>query len=600
MTSKQFTISMIGLLALILASCNLGGQPAAAPIPTEAPAEAAPAPAATIIVVEPPQQQPTPASSANGAVIYDDGENIVSINPDTGEAKVLVSRKEVQLLLTEDRSAESYTYGYARPIPIEFTSDFTKALVTICAGLDSRFRCAFEHYVYFLESKTAIRLPIPSDTYGVYWKWSPDGSKLAGAAWGYDKAFYKLTNFYAVGADGDVLIPLESIANEHWQIAWNPGGKAFHPLTFVTNLRSIFADDSGHEDIPISGMEFNDKLECLAFSPDGNRTAFVARRDVQKDHDLVYAARSNFTEITQLTEYDMDSKYLCQVGWSPDGRFIHVKYIPDPRAEAGADPQEKVTKPDRLVNVETSTLTNIRGGARVCGWTPDNKLILELQGIAGNEGGIEVIDPSSSQPMELPAGLQSTVKHCPVQWLKEELAFNVPVGLSVPNACHPGGTFPDGEDETPVPELFDFIEASTTLAGETLTAVLTLKSVSPDLTGYLTADVPNFVNGFDILVDVDNNALSGDKFGVEFALSVGILPGADGAAPTSEGVLGRFDPAAQSFAKGEKFTPSFDSNAKTVTVSAIIPGINSNSRLVFLSRRGNDSKTAVIGDRLCD
>ncbi|MBE7433851.1 MAG: PD40 domain-containing protein [Anaerolineales bacterium] len=597
MTEKRLGYFVLVVSALILASCNLGSQPAAAPIPTEVPAEAAPAPAATIIVVEPPELQPTPAASPNGAVIYDDGENILSIDPDTGESKVLVSRKELQLLLTEDRSAESYTYGYARPIPIEFTRDFTKALVTICAGLDNRFRCAFEHYVYFLESKTAIRLPIPSDTYGVYWKWSPDGSKLAGAAWGYDKAFYKLTNFYAVGADGDVLIPLDSIANEHWQIAWNPGGKAFHPLTFVTNFRSIFADDSGDEDIPISGMEFNDKVECLAFSPDGNRAAFVARRDVQKDHDIVYVARSNFTDVTQLTEYDMDSKYLCNVGWSPDGRFIDIKYISDPRAEAGTDPGEKVTKPDRLVNVETSTLTEIRGGGRVCGWTPDNKLILALEGIAGNEGGIEVIDPSSSQPVELPPGLQSSVKHCPVQWLEAELAFDVPLGLSVPNACNPGGTFPDEEDETPVPELYDFIEASASLNGETLTIIMTMKSVNPDLTAYLTSDVTNFVNGFDVLVDVDNNALSGDKFGMEYALSVGILPGA---APKSEGVVGKFDSAAQTFAKGEKFSPSFDSGAKTLTISADIPGITADSRLVFLSRRVNDAKTAVIGDRLCD
>lgn len=602
MILKQATLSFILIIAFILSSCvpaQTSAEPYSAPTSIESQTETAPAPTATFIVVEPPELQPTPAASPNGAVIYDDGENIVSINPDTGETKVLVSRREIQLLIAEDRSAESYTYGSARPFPIDLSPDMKKALVTLCTGLDNRFRCVFEQFVYSLENKTAIRLPTPPDTYGVYWTWSPDGSTLAGAGWGYEKSLYKLTLFYSAPADGDVIIPLQPIANEHWQIAWNPGSKAIHPLTFITNFHSLFTDDSGKEEIPITGLEWNDKMECLSFSADGSKAAFVIRRDVQKDHDLVYISRSNFTDVTLLTEYNMDSKYLCKVGWSPDERFVHVKYISDPRVEAGGEPEKKVSRPDRFINIETSTLTETRSDARICGWTPDNKLILELEGIAGNEGGIEVIDPSNSQPVNLPSGLQSTVQHCPIQWLKEELAFNIPIGLSVPNACHPGGSFQDGEDEIPVSEYFDLIEASTSLTGETLTAILTMKSVSSDLTSYLTPDVTNFVNGFDLLVDVDNNALSGDKFGVEYALSVGILPGANGAAPTLEGVFRQFDSSTQTFVKGENFTPSFDPSAKTLMISFVIPEITSNSRLIFISRRVNDAKTTVIGDRLC-
>ena len=602
MTSKRLIHSIIVLFAFVFSACapaaieGVGGVAEA----TEAAPEPPPAPAATIVVVEPPETQPTPEASPNGAVIYDDGENVLSVNPDTGETKVLVSRKEIQILIAEDRSADSYTYGGARPFPIDLSPDMSKALITLCPNLDDRFRCTFEQFVYSLEDKSAIRLPTPPSSYAVYWTWSPDGSTLAGAAWGYDQAFYKLNLFYSIASDGDVLIPLTPIANEHWQIAWNPGSKAFHPLTFVTNFQSIFADDSGTEDIPISGLEWNDKFECLSFSPDGSKAAFVIRRDNPKDHDWVFTARSNFTEVTQVTEYDIKSEYLCKIQWSPDQRFIHIGYEGDSRAEAGFKQEENAARPGKIVNLETSSLLESRKDADICGWTPDNNLILELKGIAGNEGGIEVVNPMTSETVPMPVGLPSTVKHCPVTWLKEELTLNVPVGLSVKNACHPGGSFQDEEDESTLPELFDLTEASASVDGETFTAVLTMKTANADLTDYLTPDVTNFINGFDVLVDVDNNALSGDPFGVEYALSVGVVPGADGAAPTLQGTIGKFDPAANTLTKHDKFTPVFDPAAKTLTLSALIPGVNADSRIVFISRRVNDAKTGILSDRVCN
>ena len=522
--SKIYLLSLTVAFALTLVGC-IGAQPATelpVAISTESQPIVPAMPVGTDEIGEPSTLHPTPIGSSKGAVIYDDGEDIVSINPDTGESKVLVSRKELQFLLGEDRSAESYTYATTRPVPIDFTSDFKKALITICADLDSRLRCAFEQYVYFVESKTAVRLPAPPDTYGIYWKWSPDGSTLAGAAWGYDQALYKLTHFYSVSSDGEVLTPLDPITNEHWQIAWNPGSKAFHPLTFVTNFQSIFVDGSEKEDVQIAGLEWNDKVECLSFSPDGRRAAFIVRRDLQKDHDLVYTSNSNFTEVSQMVEYDIDSSYLCKVDWSPDQHFVHIGYAYDARIEAGIKPNVDAATQDRLVNVDTASLIETRKDARICGWMPDNDLVIEIKDIAGNEGGIKAIDPTNLEPVSLSAGLQSVVKHCPVQWLKEDLVLDIPIGLSVPNACHPGSTFQDGEDDSP--ELFDFVKASASLNGETLTTTLTLRSVSADLTDYLTPDVNNFVNGFDILVDVDNNALSGGKFGMEYALSVGILP----------------------------------------------------------------------------
>ncbi len=420
MISKEAMLTIITLFTFVFSACapaaieGVGGVAE----PTEAAPEPPAAPAATIVVIEPPETRSPPEASVNGEVIYDNGENILSVQPDTGEAKILISRKEVQLLIAEDRSADSYTYGKARPFPIELSPDLTAALITLCTGLDDRLRCVFEQFIYSLEDKSAIRLPTPPDSYAVYWKWSPNGSTLAGAAWGYDKAFYKLNLFYSIASDGEALIPLEPITNEHWQMVWNPGSKAIHPLTFVINFGSLYTDNSGKEEIAIAGLEWNDKVECLSFSPDGNKAAFIVRRDNAKNHDWVFTARSNFTEVTQVTEYDIKSEYFCQVQWSPDQRYIHIGYERDSRAETGANVDENALRPGKIVNLETSSLIEPPKDANVCGWTPDNNLILEFGGIAGDEGRIEIINPQNSEPISIPLGVQSTVKHCPILWLK--------------------------------------------------------------------------------------------------------------------------------------------------------------------------------------
>ena len=68
MTSKRVALSIIVLFAFVFSDCapaaieGVGGAAEA----TEAAPEPPAAPAATIVVVEPPQQQPTPEASPNG------------------------------------------------------------------------------------------------------------------------------------------------------------------------------------------------------------------------------------------------------------------------------------------------------------------------------------------------------------------------------------------------------------------------------------------------------------------------------------------------------------------------------------------------------
>lgn len=406
---KTKIASMLAILLAALA-CSVG-QPA----PT--PQEATPASPPTVIVVV----ADTPAAPATeepaqspGTILYDNGADILSVNPNTGAASLLISRDELETNLSKDRSADSYTYGGKHPLAVSLSPDASKALVTLCADLDVRYRCLFADFIYSLDTKTGIQLPVPPDAYGVYWQWSPDGSKLAGAAWSYDRAAYHPTAFFAVNNDGSNLVLLDAVINERWQLTWSPDGTAVYPLSFVANFQSLFVDRTKPADIELTGLDGNAGIECLAFSPDGSQAVFAVRQASPKNHERFYIANSDFSDAAQLTEYDIDSRYLCKLIWSPDGRFVHIRFEYDTRAETGEETSGAEPRKDKLVNVETASLLETPKDLLACGWTPDNHLIYETK---VKDGGAQILNPSNNNPLPTPAGMQSVVLHCPLLWL---------------------------------------------------------------------------------------------------------------------------------------------------------------------------------------
>ena len=416
MKNKAWVVLILSLI-LTAVACSTS-QPATQPPQEAVPTTDAARPTVIVVVTDTPVPSPTAVTGLKGTVIYDDELNILAVNPNTGESSVLLSREELQSVLAKDRSAESYTYEAERPIAISLSPDRSQALVTICADLDARYRCLFADYVYDLETKTGVQLPVPPDAYGVYWQWSPDGSKLAGSAWTYDRAVYMPTAYYAVNSDGTNLTPLGPVANDRWQIAWNSASGAIHPLGFVVNFQFLFTDRSKPQDIAIPGPNGNDSIECLAFSPDGSRVAFSVRGSVRKDREAVYIADSNFSNITRLTEYDIDSRYFCNVIWSPDGKFIHMRYEYDTRVETGEEVSGPEPRRDRLINVEAGALVErMPQGLLVCGWMPDNNLVYETKTAFG---GIQIFTPVTNTPIEVPEPLRSKVFHCPVAWVADE------------------------------------------------------------------------------------------------------------------------------------------------------------------------------------
>src|SRR5690606_29372727 len=136
-------------------------------------------------------------------------------------------------------------------------------------------------------------------------------------------------------------------------------------------------------------------------------------------------------------------------------------------------------------------------------------------------------------------------------------------------------------DPENIPDVFDLIEASSTLDGEVLSVVLKSSKFTEYLVEYLTPNVTDFLNGWDVFIDVDNNTLTGDSIGVEYRFSVAIRAGNE---PQIGSVILAYDPVTDTYTRTGTVEVRFDTLNQTLNLSGSIPGINPNSRLVFLSR----------------
>lgn len=579
--------------ALLLISCTAPKTPLAV-LTTEA------VPLTSSVPETTPTLAPTLESNPNGTLIYDDGKDILAVNADTGETQKLISREELQLLIGQDKSADSYTYQKERSIPITLSPDLKYALVSICIALDARLRCAEENFIYSLENKNVIRLPNPPDSYGVYWKWSPDGSKLAGASWNYLEAAYQLGRFYVIDKDAQNLNSLTTVNNGNWQIAWNPNGRAIHLMTFVTNFQLLFVDGSGAIDISIPSLAWNDKVECLSFSPNNSQVAFVLRKELPKDHDWVYTADSDFSNSSLISDYDLDSSFFCSIQWSPDAQSLHIQYKQDERAEAGAKIDPTISAPDKLIDITSKTIKDSPANTQICGWTPNGNLVISQNDLTGQDVGIEV--QGASTP--LPESISAIIKHCPFLWLSRAPELVIPEGLSVGNACHPGVEIQDPTESEPLPELFDILSVSSSLNGEEISVTFHSAAASKDLNDFLSPGISEkYLNGWEVLIDADNNALSGDKLGFEYRFSAAVKPRPNGNPPGLAGAVIKFDSSANSYSALDNLEMLYDPDASTLTLTGSVPGLSQSSRLVFLSRLVNNitsSGPITSGDRLCD
>jgi hypothetical protein len=128
---------------------------------------------------------------------------------------------------------------------------------------------------------------------------------------------------------------------------------------------------------------------------------------------------------------------------------------------------------------------------------------------------------------------------------------------------------------------------------------MTMNAVENDLNIYTTPGVTEFLNGWDVFVDVDNNALTGDGYGVEYRLSVAIRPGSGGNPAAIGSAVLKFDPSSKSYSPVDRLQFLLNADG-TLVLRGTIPGVTENSRLVFLSRLVDKASNSVIGDRICN
>jgi len=188
--------------------------------------------------------------------------------------------------------------------------------------------------------------------------------------------------------------------------------------------------------------------------------------------------------------------------------------------------------------------------------------------------------------------------------LQEEPVLNIPEGLSVGNACHPGRQIQDMLETDPLSSLFDILSVSSSITGEQLSVTFNSSAASKSLNDYLTPNIPEqFLNGWEVLIDVDNNALTGDKLGIDYRFSVGVKPRPDGNPPGLAGIILKFDSAENKYASVDALQMLFEPDSASLTLTGNIPGINQTSRLIFLSRlveKMVNSNPLVVGDRICN
>jgi hypothetical protein len=130
-----------------------------------------------------------------------------------------------------------------------------------------------------------------------------------------------------------------------------------------------------------------------------------------------------------------------------------------------------------------------------------------------------------------------------------------------------------------------------------------MAGASAELTDYLTPGIENFTNGWDVLVDIDNNLLTGDQAGIEYRLVASVRSDAGGTKAQLIGGILKFSPQTLSYSPTGELRMALNPANNTLTLSGIVPGITPDSRIVITSRvilSVTNSQPNMAGDLVCE
>jgi WD40 repeat protein len=216
--------------------------------------------------------------------------------------------------------------------------------------------------------------------------WSPDGSKLAVSVYptgGGKRTIWVMnadgSNAHQVAAADNVSVP-----------SWSPDGTtiAYSASTDGrTEIHLVGADRSEHRIIHDEQADGTRAIFSAKFSPDGTMILFDRGTDSGFDIFMMNVDGGDVRRLTTTgTDYDPH--------WSPDGTKIAFTR------------QQGTTSDIFVMNASGSDVQRLTDGGDdrtnlYPQWAPDGTKIAYLAGITGGPGGLVVINPDGSNPVEL-------------------------------------------------------------------------------------------------------------------------------------------------------------------------------------------------------
>jgi TolB protein len=216
--------------------------------------------------------------------------------------------------------------------------------------------------------------------------WSPDGSKLAASIFptgGGERTIWVMnadgSNARQVAAAENVSVP-----------SWSPDGMtiAYSASTDGrTEIHLVGADGSEHRIIQSEEAEGTFAIFSAKPSPDGTEILFDRGTDSGFDIFVMKVDGSDVRRLTTTgTDYDPH--------WSPDGTKIAFTR------------QQGATSDIFVMNADGGDVRRLTdGGDKSTNlypqWAPDGTKIAYVAGITGGPGGLVVMNPDGSDPIEL-------------------------------------------------------------------------------------------------------------------------------------------------------------------------------------------------------